>query len=341
MAVSRSPRVSVVIPVHNRAQYVGEAIESILRQTYSDFELLLIDDGSSDGTGEVLRSYADERVRLVRHERNLGIARTRNDGVRLARGDYVAFLDSDDIAYPMRLEKQIAFLDSHPDYAAVGAWVSWMDQSGRPMKRVKRRPASSGEIAALRVLRSGVENTASMGRTTVLRDYPHNEAYDGAEDYELWARIAARHKLSNLQEVLVRRRVHGQQITKVKADGIRLENQAIHANQLARLDVAFTTKDLERHALLRGMQKRNFAPDRSYVEWANRWLLRLHEANHRTMTYPEPEFSGLLGKLWFRVCWHAQLNAGWTVWPQFVTPALLFYRAIRRTAVQIPLSPLM
>jgi hypothetical protein len=80
------------------------------------------------------------------------------------------------------------------------------------------------------------------------------------------------------------------------------------------------------------MQKRNFTPDRSYVDWAERWLVRLHEANHRTMTYPEPEFSVLLGKLWFRVCWHAQLNVGWGVWPHFVTPALLFRHRGKRVA---------
>jgi hypothetical protein len=163
-----------------------------------------------------------------------------------------------------------------------------------------------------------------MARTTILRTYEHNEACDVASDYELWARVAKRHMLSNLPEVLVRRRLHGEQITKLKADAIGLVRQAIYANQLAELDVAFTPKDLERHARLRGMQKRNFTPDCSYVDWAERWLIRLHEANHRTLTYPEPEFSVLVGKLWFRVCWHAQLNMGWGVWPQFVTPALLF-----------------
>jgi glycosyltransferase involved in cell wall biosynthesis len=323
MVIKSSPRVTVVIPVYNRAQYVREAIDSILRQTYSDFELLLIDDGSTDGTGEVLRSYADERVRLVSHQSNLGIPRTRNEGVRLARGDYVAFLDSDDVAYSTRLERQVAFLDTHPDFAAVGAWVSWMDGTGRPISRVKRKPVSSREIAALRLLRSGVENSASMGRTTILRNYPHNEGCDVVSDFELWARIATRHKLSNLPEVLVRRRLHGGQITKLKAEAIGLVRQAIYADQLARLDVAFTPKDLERHGKLRGMQKRNFTPDRSYVDWAERWLIRLHEANNRTLSYPEPEFSVLLGKLWFRVCWHAQRNVGWAVWPQFVTPALL------------------
>ena len=330
--VDHTPRITVVIPVYNRERFVREAIESILRQSYPDFELLVIDDGSSDGTSEVVCSYSDERVRLVRHEKNLGIPQTRNDGVRHARGDYIAFLDSDDAAYPVRLERQLAFLDSHPDYAAVGAWVSWMSADGCLISRVKRKPVSWREIAALRLLQSGVENTASMARTSILRDHRHNEAYDVASDYELWARIAARHKLSNLPEVLVRRRLHSGQITNQKVHNIRLARQGVYAIQLSQLDVPFTADDLERHALLRGMQKRNFTPSPAYVEWARTWLLGLSEANRRTTIYPEPEFSRLLGKLWLRVCWRAQTGMGLAVWPKFVGPALAL-SALRHASI--------
>src|SRR5262245_21907442 len=124
-----TPRVTVLIPVYNRVQYVAVAIESILAQHFTNFELLLIDDGSTDGSLEVLRSYtADPRVRLLRNESNLGIPRTRNKGVALARGEYVAMLDSDDYAYPTRLGRQVDFLDRHPDYALVGTWTAGMNE---------------------------------------------------------------------------------------------------------------------------------------------------------------------------------------------------------------------
>src|SRR5215831_6951377 len=101
-----TPRVSVIIPVYNRAKYVGEAINSILTQSFTNFELLLIDDGSTDESVEIMRSYTDPRIRLVCNERNLGIPKTRNKAIQLARGDYIAILDSDDAALADRLAKQ-------------------------------------------------------------------------------------------------------------------------------------------------------------------------------------------------------------------------------------------
>ena len=132
--MSESPKVTAVIPVYNREKYLRGAIESILAQTFTDFELLVIDDGSTDGSREAIRSYHDPRIRLMCNETNQGIPKTRNRGIQFARGEYLAFLDSDDWAYPERLAKQVAFLDSHPDYAAVGAWI---DVDGR------RGPSSS------------------------------------------------------------------------------------------------------------------------------------------------------------------------------------------------------
>ena len=313
--MNESPRVSVVIPVYNREAYIGAAIDSILAQTFADFEILVIDDGSTDGSREVVRTYRDPRVRLLCQEHNQGLPRTRNAGVDAARGAYLAFLDSDDVAYPTRLAKQVAFLDRHADHAAVGAWVDWMDDSGRPTGRVKRRPLTAQDVGALRLFRQGIENTASMARTAILQAYRHDEGFAVSEDFELWARVAAEHGIANLPEVLVRRRAHDQQTSKDKDEQTRRYRQAIYARQLGILDVAFEEKDLERHHLLRRMRKSDFTPDREYVDWAEVWLLTLRAANARAACYPEPSFSQLLGGFWFKVCWNASPALGWpTVW---------------------------
>jgi glycosyltransferase involved in cell wall biosynthesis len=312
-----SPKVTVVIPVYNREKYLAAAIDSILAQTFTDFGLLVIDDGSADGSVEIVRSYRDPRIRLVCNETNLGVPKTRNRGIQLARGEYLAFLDSDDWAYPERLAKQVAFLDSHPDYAAVGAWIAWMDEEGHSLRRVKRKPVSPDEIAAQRLFRQGIENSASMAQTAVLREYGHREEYDLSEDFDLWARIAAKHKLATLPEVLVRRRMHGGRITQEKAHRVKDRRLAIYAAQLRTLGVAFTEADLERHFLLRSMRKQKFTPDFAYLEWAERWLLRLQAANQRVQSYPEPAFSRVLGRFWLKVCWYASTNLGWSVWRRF------------------------
>lgn len=318
-----SPQVSVVIPVYNREAYVGAAIESVLAQTFADFEVLVIDDGSTDRSLEVARGYRDPRVRLVRHARNQGLPRTRNAGIDGARGAYVAFLDSDDVALPSRLAKQVAFLDGHRDHAAVGAWVDWMDASGRPLGRVKRRPLAARDVAALRLFRQGIENTASMARTAILRSYRHNECFEVSEDFELWARVAAEHGIANLPEVLVRRRAHAHQTSKDRDDQTRLYRQAIYARQLEDLGIAFEEEDLRRHHLLRRMRKSGFTPNREYVDWAEAWLLALQTANARALQYPEPPFSELLGGFWGKVCWRATPALGWSAaWQRFIASPL-------------------
>jgi len=315
--MSEPPKVTVVIPVYNREKYVRDTIDSILAQTFTDFELLVIDDGSTDKSREVVRSYHDPRIRLVCNEANEGIPKTRNKGIQLARGEYLAFLDSDDWAYPERLAKQVAFLDNHPDHAAVSAWTDWMDEEGRPLGRIKRKAVSPQEIAAQRLFQSGLRNTASMARTVVLRNYSHQEQYDTSEDFDLWSRIAAKHKLASLPEVLVRCRRHKSRITREQAHRGKDRRLAIYAAQLHALGIVFTDTDLERHFLLRSMRKQRFTPDLAYLEWAEAWLLRLREANQRVQSYPEPAFSSVLGQLWLKVCWHASAGLGWTAWRCF------------------------
>jgi hypothetical protein len=228
-------------------------------------------------------------------------------------------LDSDDTAHPTRLAKQATFLDRHPDHAAVGAWVDWMDATGRPLgRRVKRWPLMAQEVAAQRLFRQGIENTASMTRTAVLREFRHDERFAVSEDFELWARIATDHAIANLPEVLVRRRAHDQQTNRGKDDQTRRYRQAIYSRQLDALGIAFDQRDLDRHSLLRGMQKRGVTPDREYVDWAEPWLLTLQTANARAVCYPEPAFSHVLGVNWLLVCWHASAVLGWsTAWRRF------------------------
>jgi glycosyltransferase involved in cell wall biosynthesis len=315
--MSESLKVTVVIPVYNRERYVRDAIDSILAQTFTDFELVVIDDGSTDRSREAVQSYHDPRIRLVCNGTNEGIPKTRNRGIQLARGAYLAFLDSDDWAYPERLAKQVAFLDSHPEYAAVGAWVDWMDEEGRPLGRIKRKAVSADEIAAQRLFRTGLENSASMARTAILRTYSHQEQYDFSSDFDLWARVAAQHKLATLPEVLVRRRMHGGNTKPQKVLRKKELRQAIYASQLRALGVPFTDLDLERHFLLRSMRTQKFTPDLVYLEWAEGWLLRLQEANQLVRCYPEPAFSEILSRFWFKVCWQATASLGWTAWRRF------------------------
>ena len=317
-----APKVSVVVPVHNRETYVRDAIASILAQSFGDYELLVIDDGSTDGSRAAAQAFDDARIRLVGNDANEGIPKTRNIAVGLARGEYLAFLDSDDIALPNRLARQVAYLDGHPDHAAVGAWIAWMDDGGRPLGRIKRLATTAEDIAAQRLFRPGIVNSAAMARTAVLRGFPHREDFRVGSDFEMWARFAGAHRIANLPEVLVRCRVHGDRTTVALAEQVKSVRFAIYRPQLAALGVAFADSDLERHFLLRRMQNVGFTPDAEYLRWAESWLLGLRGANATACRYPEPAFSEALGVFWAKACRHAFGLAGLSGWRRFLSSPL-------------------
>jgi glycosyltransferase involved in cell wall biosynthesis len=317
VSMTRHPTVTVVIPVYNRERYVGEAVASVLEQSFREFELLVIDDASTDRTSEIVRSFRDPRLRLVRNERNQGIPGTRNEGIRLARGTYLAFLDSDDRARPERLMRQVAFLSRNSDHVGVGSWIRWIDSEGRLRRGVKRKPLSHEQIAAERLFRSGLENTTSMTRTEVLRKFGHDESYTLGSDFAMWARIAAEHRLANIPEVLVYKRTHPDRTSRLKASRKQQLRSKTYARQLEELEIPFDQHDLERHFLLRRLHKVGFEPDRSYVDWAEKWLMQLLEANRRANLYPEPAFGRVLGGFWGKVCWHARARLGREAWHRF------------------------
>jgi glycosyltransferase involved in cell wall biosynthesis len=291
-----APQVTVLIPVHNRAGYVAVAIGSVLGQTFPDFELLVVDDGSTDGTAEVVRACEDPRLRLLRNGANLGIPRTRNLGLAHARGRYVAMLDSDDWAEPHRLARQVAFLDAHLDHALVGANKRRLGET-KPIDRTSlHRPLSPAAVRAGLVFMCCIAQTSVMGRTTVLRGFGYDERFPVCQDFELFARLAAEgHVLANLPDVLVRYRHHPGQVSR-RRDLIADRMMVVLARQLSALGVAFTGEDLRRHFLL-GRPRSWFEPDGEYLDWAEVWLDRLGEANRRAGAHPEAVFLATLDRV--------------------------------------------
>jgi glycosyltransferase involved in cell wall biosynthesis len=306
-----NPRVSAVVPIYNRVPFLREAIESLLAQTYRDFELILIDDGSTvSGVAEVLATYAaDPRVRLVRNERNQGIARVHNQSLDLARGEFVAALDSDDVALPRRLERQVAFLDHHPDHAVVGSWTRATDGAGKTQWRTKRYPSDPDETQARLLFRCYLNHPSTLGRTQILRRYRYREDFALTNDYELFVRLARDRPVSSLPRVLTLNRKHGARATADRKRR-RQENLRVIEPQLRDLGVAYDAVDLERHfAITRGGSW--LVPDAAYLEWAARWLGRLRDANRRTARFREPAFGRVLRQIWWNLCLRSLPEIGW------------------------------
>jgi len=234
----------------------------------------------------------------------------------------MAMLDSDDRAYPHRLEKQIAFLDSHPEYAQVGSWCRMMDAQGNILNKVKRQPTLSDEIHAQFLFRCAMSNRSIMARTNILREYGYRNDFPRCQDYELHVRLAKKYKVGNLPECLVYGRIHPQQITGQTPGLGDAKKQEIISGQLRELGVDFSQEDLHPHLTLSRMRKLNFVPDADYLHWAREWLEQLQQANQRTHCYAEPEFSQALSQKWLQACWMARSKVGWGVGKYFFNSTL-------------------
>lgn len=202
-----SPAVSVVLPVYNCPEFVGEAIESILHQSCTDFELIVIDDGSKDDTLSVVRRFDDARIGVFTQE-NQGLAATLNRGIRIARGRYVARQDQDDVSMPERLARQVAYLDAHPRCALLGTWAEiWAGT--RKTERAHRHPADNASLKFELLLNNPFVHSSVMLRKAALDavgGYSTDPQRQPPEDYELWSRIAREWEVANLPEVVHRYR---------------------------------------------------------------------------------------------------------------------------------------
>lgn len=308
------PRVTAFIPAFNRENYICTAINSLLAQEYTDFEVLVVDDGSSDRTAWLVEQYDDPRVRLERNPRNLGIPATRNRGLQLARGEYIALLDSDDYAYPRRLGRQVGFLDRHPEIAQVGSWCALMDTDGKLLNRVRRHPTQPEEVDARLLFHCSLINRTIMGRTAVLRDFGYDESFARCQDYELHGRLAERHRMANMAEILVCGREHDGRITRNTPQLGRDRKMAIQRRLLQSLDVQFTEQQLCWHYNLTQKRTPELPPAAEYVAWAESWLRNLEQANRRQERYQQTAFARTISGVWAASCWLNRKGLGPT-WP--------------------------
>ena len=210
-----NPTVTVLMPVYNGLSFLKDAITSVLQQDFNDFELLVVDDASTDGSAEWVASVSDARIRLVRNQQNLGQAASLNRGLHEARGPYIARLDQDDVSLPQRLRKQLVWLESHPDIIVVGSSVDWIDSRGNRTRHPRGRTVDCGTLVGNFLLRRNllIHPAVMFRRDVVVALGGYDATYSPSEDYELWTRLAVGgYRLAVQPETLVLYREHdGQQ----------------------------------------------------------------------------------------------------------------------------------
>jgi len=213
-----NPLLSIVMPVYNGEPYLLDAVHSLLHQTFTDFELLIVDDASTDKGFELLEVISDPRIRILRNAQNSGIVYSRNRGMSVAKGNYIAPFDSDDIAHPRKFEKQIRFLEANPDFGLVGAWAKHIDASGKLLKTKWKLDSKPENIPAIMLFRAYFIQSAVVLRRAAIPSHGYTEGFEIGEDYKLYVEIARNHKTWNLPEYLIHYRIHQKSVTQSKSE---------------------------------------------------------------------------------------------------------------------------
>lgn len=218
------PRISVLMPVYNtKESYLREAIESILNQTFTDFELLILNDGSTNNAREVVLSYNDERIKYQTNEQNMGLPRTRNKMFEYAKGEFIAIMDSDDISLPNRFEEQVKFFEENPEVGVVGSWFEIFPDRG-----ITQNPPDDETIKKKLLFEySVIGNSTAMIRNSILQQYQIRYPVDfkSAEDYAFWLSLVDKTKFANIQKNLLRYRWHEQNMSKTGGNTISIYAQ--------------------------------------------------------------------------------------------------------------------
>lgn len=202
--------ISVIMPVYNCALYVAEAVQSILNQTYTNFELIIIDDNSTDGTKDTVKSFSDNRIRFIKKPKNTGYPKSLNMGIDVSCGELIARMDGDDISNINRFDEQVKFLEMNPDIAVCGSWYRIISTD-----ELIKYPQEHEEIKIALLDYCALGHPTIMLRKCFLSKHHlrYDETLEPAEDYDLWTRIAALGKLANIPKVLLNYRVHSNQVS--------------------------------------------------------------------------------------------------------------------------------
>ncbi len=294
------PRVTVLMTVFNGSSFLGRAIDSILRQTYLDFEFMIVDDGSTDDSLAIIESYAhhETRIRLLRNERNQGLAAALNRGLEEARGDYIARMDADDSARPKRLELQVEFMDRHPDVGICGGQIL-VHEKGKQHRVCY--PIEHAEIHAALLFHSSFAHPAVMLRriSIVQYGYRYDQQFITPQDYDLWSRMVGPLKAANLPQLLIDYYCHGNQLTKNNYQLYIQQRCIIRKPLIKKLLPGAKQEDFELH-------DRISFPfdifDLNSLSRAEQWLIRLIDANRSACVYDDMALRRVFARRWLTIC---------------------------------------
>lgn len=295
-----TPTLSIIMPVYNAEAYLREALESILAQSFTDFELIIVEDGSTDNSRDVINSFTDNRIRVLYNDGNQGIVYTRNRGIAAARGRYIAPFDADDIAHPEKFAKQIRFLEENPEYGLLGTWAKLIGQNGKPLREKWKVNAPPERIPSILLFRNYFVQSSVVIRREAIPAGGYEKGFDAVEDYRMWTEIATKWKVWNYPEYLVKYRIHEQGISIREANNITGMDDQISRYAFGKLEINLDKRQLQLIQLLR---KRDGIPDEKTLKELEDLLLLIMIHNRKNKAFNPRELKKTIIDRWTKACY--------------------------------------
>lgn len=312
-----NPLVSVIIPVYHADEYVREAIDSVLNQTFEDFECIIICDDPSEKTREILNSFeiSDKRITVIFQEKypgTGGLVSALNLGISLAKGKYIGRMDADDISLPERLQIQVEFMENHSDIGVCGTWMIGIgEETG-----LLTYPLDNNQIKSELFFSCPIPHPTVLIRKSVLFSsikLEYKEDYRCAEDYGLWMEGMDSIKFSNINKFLLKYRTHPDTIGKREKLCQQKTTNKIRLLLVKKLEIDPSADEFELHCRI---CDHKFSTNPDLLISANLWLSKIYLANNIERIFPTEEFSRTLGRKWYEWCINSTGN-GMRVWDQF------------------------
>ena len=289
------------MPVYNGEKYLCEAIDSILRQTYRDFDFLIIDDGSTDHSLDIINSYRDSRIKLIRNKKNLGLVQTLNFGLEISDTEYIARMDCDDISLPKRLEKQVAFMDANPAVGISGTWVKPV--SGK-RNNVWKYAVDPAEIKSQLFFDSCLAHPSVIMRKNKLSR--HQLSYDKqhvvAQDWGFWQKASFFFDLANLAQVLLLYRTSNKNVRKKKKELYEPILYEIDRKNTEALGIQLEKENIQLHRKIAAWE---FEKSKTFLQKSEKWLSKLLKANNQKNLYPAKVFALVVAQRFYSICSNA------------------------------------
>ena len=293
-----NPTVSVLMPVHNAAEFLCQSIESVLSQTLADFEFVIVDDASTDDSERIVSGYTDSRIRLIKNARKCGVAECLNTGLRVARGKYIARMDADDISLPTRFARQVAFMDEHPEIGVLGMPAQAFGDAVFTINYPTEHDALKTQL----LFNTCFAHPTVMFRATMLAEGAFEYPYVTLEDYAFWSELVDKTTFANSTELGLRYRVRSGSVLRSLSSASFEEAYAqIDVKNLSKLSIDANASELALHNILRN-------PTGPLMDDAEQWLLRIRDANAKAHYYDSVLLDALLHDRWRLYCY---VTHGW------------------------------